>query len=223
MLSFDEFHAINERKRSQKSEKTRTDDDSSSDQVSSKAPPDSNNNAASSTTKSSFGLGDFLEMHETQTVLLVLLVMDTFAAFTEVAAIETVKHIQSNTMELFFKLLESFTSFTVFFFALEIFALFLAFRLRFIVHLGYLLDCAIIGVQLYCAVQGYGLECRILNMFRFWRLARLFQSMVNVEKEAHRDTQALVEGLRTRKKALEDRLKAAQEDLKKEQVAFFAV
>ena len=48
-------------------------------------------------------------------------------------------------------------------------------------------------MQIVLELNGCGRETRILNIFRFWRLARLMNSIINIEKEAHNGTKILLE------------------------------
>lgn len=209
MLSFDEFHAINERERSKQHEKKLNETKVPEEKLTQKSRP------------SSSGLGEFLEMHEMQAVVIALLVMDTFASFAEVAShqsSEMVSLLESDSRLVMFKLIRSFTTFTVFFFALEIVALFLVFQFKFFGHLGYICDAIIVCIQLNDTIRGSGLKCRLLNIFRFWRTLRLFNSLVNVERDAHNDTKKSLEALQMKRLSLEDKIKTSAEDLKKEQV-----
>jgi hypothetical protein len=217
MLSFDEFQAVNERSRTKNaaSEETKA---SSEEPVKPKSKPKA---STPSEPASKFGLGEFLEMHEMQAVVFCLLLMDSFASFAEVgaSAYEGADQSQADMHELMLKLIRAFTSFTVFFFALELLALLVAFRFKFIGHIGYIIDTIVVGIQLHFAINGDGgIQWRVLNLFRFWRLLRLFQSMLNVEREAHEGTKRSIENLQYKRQSLESKLKSAQEDLEKEQV-----
>jgi hypothetical protein len=46
---------------------------------------------------------------------------------------------------------------------------------------------------MYLEANGAGRETRILNIFRYWRLIRLFSSLVNIERELHLATKAELE------------------------------
>lgn len=217
MLSFDEFQAVSERSRTRNavSEETKA----SEEPVKIKSKP--NAPTRSEPTSSKFGLGEFLEMHEMQAVVFCLLLLDSFASFMEVSvsAYEGADQSQAAIHELLLKLIRAFTSFTIFFFALELLALLIAFRFKFIGHIGYIIDTIVVGIQLHFTINGNGgIQWRVLNLFRFWRLLRLFQSMLNLERDAHEDTKRNIENLQYKRQSLESKLKSAQEDLKKEQV-----
>ena len=213
MLSFDEFSAVNERTRTKtvidESKKGKT------EILEKPKPPVSSS--------SSFGLGEFLEMHEMQTVVFCLLVIDTFASFAEVSGVafagsrDQSRQAEGDLHDLTLKLLRALTSFTVFFFGLELVALLIAFKFKFVGHIGYIIDTVVVGIQLHYAVNGQGLQWRVLNIFRFWRLLRLFQSMLNVEREAHEISKRNIETLQLKRQGLESRVKSCQDDLTKEQ------
>jgi hypothetical protein len=228
MLSFDEFRAINARKRqgekiedkqteitSKSNEKNEGKSSLSSTSLSSSTSTASSSSSVSSS--SSFGLGNFLEMSEMQVVVIVLIIFDSFASFLQVSLLSEGE--SSANLELTMKLLKSFTTFTVFFFALEIIALLISFRLKLLGHLGYLIDILVVGFELSEAIKGTGIQYRVLNILRFWRLIRLFQSLVNLERDAHNDTLKLLEGIQLKKQFLEEKIQLLTDDLRKEQEA----
>lgn len=202
MLSFDEFRAVENRKRAQK----RTVDDKDMDED----PP----------AKSEFFLGDFLELHEVQTLVIILLIVDTFAAFAESSSLVGTKIVSSssNIESIMLRMLQSITQFSMIFFACEVLALFLAFRFSFLIHLGYIMDTCVIGFEVYLESIGYGKRSHLLNIFRFWRLIRLFRSMVASEVERYDVTKIQVEELEIAKKDLSSKIKLMEVDIVKEQV-----
>lgn len=216
MLSFDEFQAVHERNRTKNAGSEETKANSVDETVKPKSKP------LISSSETRFGLGEFLEMHEMQAVVFCLLLMDSFASFAEVSATdyEGNGQNQADLHELMLRLIKAFTSFTIFFFALELLALLVAFRFKFIGHIGYIIDTVVVGIQLHFAINGAdnGIKWRVLNLFRFWRLLRLFQSMLNVERESHEETKRNIENLQYKRQSLESKLKSAKEDLEKEQV-----
>ena len=133
--------------------------------------------------------------------------MDTFIAAAEVYFIR--QDILSPTLITSMQL---FTSFTLTLFGLELIALLVIFHINILGHIGthshthiltyssthsrnnsfagYILDFATLIVQIVLELNGSGRETRILNIFRFWRLARLMYSIINVEKDAHNGTKA---------------------------------
>jgi hypothetical protein len=145
----------------------------------------------------SLGLGEFLEMHQMQAFVVGIIVLDTYASFAEIylkdqKALLTFSSggvIISPMTEIVVGALQSFTSFTIFFFVIEIIAVIIVFRSTVISHLGYVLDILVILLQLYLElVLGTGKITRMLNIFRLWRSVRLFNSIVNIEKDFHDKT-----------------------------------
>eukprot|EP00597_Dinobryon_sp_UTEXLB2267_P007225 CAMPEP_0170094910 /NCGR_PEP_ID=MMETSP0019_2-20121128/27590_1 /TAXON_ID=98059 /ORGANISM="Dinobryon sp., Strain UTEXLB2267" /LENGTH=213 /DNA_ID=CAMNT_0010316437 /DNA_START=215 /DNA_END=856 /DNA_ORIENTATION=- len=57
------------------------------------------------------------------------------------------------------------------------------------------MDVFITLLQILLTRKGLSRECRVLNIFRLWRLIRLFNSLVNVEKEEHDKTKIELEKL----------------------------
>ena len=156
------------------------------------------NNATPKATKtSSMGLGEFLEMIQMQSLICGMIVLDTFVSFFEMYLIkEKLLRRTSATlltwtpfMEAMLTFVQSFTSFTILFFGLEMFTVFLVFRMSFFGHIGYLFDMMIVFSQLYMELLGgSGKETRLLNIFRLWRTVRLFHAVVNLEKIRHEKT-----------------------------------
>jgi hypothetical protein len=91
------------------------------------------------------------------------------------------------------RLLSSFSTFTTFFFAAEIVAVVLVFGRAMMGHWGYLLDILTTAAQIYLEQKQLGQVSRLLNIFRFWRMARLMNAMVSTEKDAHDRTALLLE------------------------------
>lgn len=153
-------------------------------------------NKQSTTSKSSFGFGDFLEMLQMQALICGMIVLDTFFSLGELYLLKekyyckwTLSSSPSKTADITLTLLQSFTSFTVIFFAIELLTVVLVFRKSVFGHVGYLLDILIVSSQLYLElVMEFGKETRVLNVFRLWRSVRLFNAVVNIEKELHEKT-----------------------------------
>lgn len=264
-LSFEEFRAIQSRERNrQKSEKTlgktKTSGSSTSQSSSSNNKPrnpDGKLGSESRTERKSgtsegdgdegirndkpglFGsIGEFLELHQMQIFVIVILVLDSFASFAEMylkltelsnengnvsgiaggkkasgtlAAILDSWSSSESALISFFAMalkkylvdyieiqfildcLRSFTSFTLFFFTLEVAALLIAFGVNVIGHYGYATDLFVVAIQLLLELRGNGKETRLLNIFRFWRVARLVNALVGVEKELHEETKELLQ------------------------------
>lgn len=88
---------------------------------------------------------------------------------------------------------QSFTSFTFFFYGLELLATFAAFGLGTCTHLGYMFDTILLVVVTCAQSYGFGTECRLLGVYRIWRVARLVTYLVDQEKAAHAETQQLLQ------------------------------
>ncbi|KAG5180719.1 hypothetical protein JKP88DRAFT_222987 [Tribonema minus] len=73
--------------------------------------------------------------------------------------------------------------FTIFFFALELLVLLAAFRRKFLLHLGYMLDLAIVAACLWRELQGGSKELRLLGYCRGWRVVRLVNTLVEQAQE----------------------------------------
>lgn len=162
----------------------------------------SKNDAKKIQTSSSFfnSIGEFLEMHQMQAFIIVMITLDSFASFGEICLnyhllqnpyysipninidgsdISSIQSILSNIdMTVYIAIFKSITTFTIFFSAIEISLVLAIFGLNVIGHYGYLIDAIIVASQLYLEIKGFGRETRILNLFRFWRFVRLFVSMV---------------------------------------------
>jgi septal ring factor EnvC (AmiA/AmiB activator) len=68
-------------------------------------------------------------------------------------------------------------------YAVELFAVYVAFDLRSLLHLGYVLDLCVICTQVYAETEGFVTEAKLLNFFHFWRFLRLYNVLVGVERE----------------------------------------
>lgn len=116
--------------------------------------------------------------------------------------------------------LQSISTFSLFIFCVEILLVVTAFRLRALTHLGYVMDLVIIMLQLYeelglipslvgiggsvgagsssaavggLVLVGGAVSWRVLNLFRCWRLVRLYTSLVTVEIDKHEVTKNILE------------------------------
>ena len=122
-----------------------------------------------------------------QILYIILVLADSFASLGEL------KIACDGNFNPFYKTTRSFTTFTLLFYVFELILALIVFGFGIFGHWGYLLDIAITGVQVYGEYHGMGKETRILNFFRFWRLIRLFNSMVSIEKGLHEQTLAKLE------------------------------
>jgi hypothetical protein len=153
--------------------------------------------------------------------------MDTFAAFAESSALRSMTsqdylaNDPNTSLEFaMLRILQACTSFTIIFFTIEMLALFLAFRFSFLIHLGYLIDVAVLCTEYYLEYNGYGKRSRLLNIFRFWRFYRLFKSMVAIEIESHDVTKIEVNELTKKITKMNDTIKLMQDEISKEKVRF---
>ena len=180
------------------------------------------------TKTTSMGLGEFLEMIQMQSLMCGMIVLDTFVSFFEMYLIKE-KLLRRTPATLltwtpFFEAMltfvQSFTSFTILFFGLEMFTVFLVFRLSFFGHIGYLFDMIIIFCQLYMELLGgFGKETRLLNIFRLWRTVRLFHAIVNLEKERHEKTKDVLSTRDGEIRRLKMNIQSLETDVLKEKEA----
>lgn len=216
MLTFDEFRAVNNREKSRTSgakvptvaadknkptgKKPKSDDPAATGSLSKES------TTREATTKKSFvgravdSIGEFLELHQMQSLYVLLIVLDTFVSLAEMylsCPSNFDGREESGDAEInrkvMVRLLSSFSTFSTFFFAAEIVAVVLVFGRSMFTHWGYLSDIVTTGLQLYLEQRKYGKLSRLLNIFRFWRMARLMNSMVTTEKDAHNRTARLLE------------------------------
>jgi hypothetical protein len=253
MMNFDEFRAASERERLIKidrkenasgkstttsgtkiSEDTTTEKDLLQQIGAAKKTKTSNEKPTMQSSKlsTSFGIGDFLEMHQMQSFVLAMIILDTFASFAELylskerslQKIASRGAIISPLSEIMLLALQSFTTFSIVFFAIEILSVIMVFRTSIIGHLGYILDFFVISLQLWLEmILGAGKETRILNVFRLWRAIRLFNAIVNVEKELHEQTKVSLVGKDFECRKLKVDIQRFEVDLSKEKEAKDAV
>jgi len=242
-LSFDEFSAISKREKAKA--KRNGDGDDEEEEIKPMVEE-----------KGSFGIGDFLEMPQMQTFVVLLLFLDLLTSFGHIVMTKYMEQGDASTevpteaatssnadpaaaepllqsaMTLakamltplaLRKALEALASFTIFFFSLEMLAIITAFQTSAIFHIGYLFDSVIVSIQLMAEFTGRGLEYRILNFFRLWRLARLFNYLVNLEKEAHDATREVLLEKDASIRQLEGASKRISLELEKEKEARAAV
>lgn len=188
MLSFDEFRAVNKR---EKQSKEQNDRPSTASAASSAKNTNKQEETAVVGGKPSYigALGDFLETHQIQALYIVLLLVDAFACIAEAQLAEDpVGEIMGIRNELMQNALQSFMGFTLIFFATEIITVLSIFGTSLLGHWGYTADVFFISYQLYLESRGGMKLGRLLNIFRFWRLLRLFNSMVGIERENNERT-----------------------------------
>ena len=119
--------------------------------------------------------------------------------------------------------LNTFSGVSLVFFAFEIGAVLVVFRASFTSHWGYLLDAGIVGSQLYGELVGWGMQSRMLSIFRFWRLMRLLAYMINIEKEAHGETQELLKDKEAEIRRYTGEVRRFEVELSKEKDAKIAI
>jgi hypothetical protein len=223
MLSFDEFKAINKREQSKadagvketNKKKTSTNNTASSTTATTNISPSSLKENESAT-PSSFAtekaipayssnppsssarkiLGDFLELQSMQTIYIVLLVLDTFAAFAEVCLTsnnQIPRNLFPRAINQLVKSLRLFSKFNLIIFSFEILMVYVAFGLATVTHFGYMTDFLIITAQLSLDYHGVGRINRLLNVFRIWRPIRLLSSLIYIEREEKKDLKKVID------------------------------
>jgi hypothetical protein len=162
-------------------------------------------------------LGLFLELSEMQAAVCFLLVLDSFSALFAFSGVAEM-HSGNVMIELWSRGLNSFSTFALVFFLLEVVVSFVAFGSDMVTHFGYLADILIVAVQGYCELNNLGRAYKLLNFFRFWRALRLFFSMVDAERVGHAATRELLTDARRESEELRERIKLLEDDIEKEKV-----
>jgi hypothetical protein len=232
-LSFDEFSAVRNRERKQKDNKNIA-GNNPINKIKNEMPDKLNLNDSKSDTKSMKSLdqkikslftsiGDFIEMHETQTFCIFLIFLDTFLAYSLSIMNVAVSDIQNDLIkaliEKSFTIIKSLTAFTQIYFMIELIIIIISFGFSVIGHLGYTVDIFIVASQFYFDLMIYGRESRVLNIFRLWRIYRLIISLVNTEKYNHENTKVELENTILVNQKLEIEKSNMEEDLKREKEA----
>lgn len=230
-LSFEEFRAIELRSRSKN--KPKSENISSKEKSSKKTAPEVDpldemmmGRSKASATKPKKAvrkgagllskLGVFLEMHEMQAAVCILLIMDTFSSFylvTGVFADDT-----SVLFDIWHRGLKSFSTFSLFFFVIEISANLLAFNFSIIGHFGYLIDVLVVAWQVYLESDGTSKAYKLLNLFRLWRVLRLFFSMLEIERGEHEDTKDILSSSIKDLEEAKEKLQLMEDDIEREKV-----
>ena len=236
-MTFDEFRSFQERERQRKKEED--------DEQTASGPSSDNKKKAASDAKeggdgkgtNSGGIGEFMELPQVQSFVVVMLVLDTFSALGQALLALQISHAERSPagtadMSMVFgllspstllKALNTFSGFTLVFFAFEVGLILAVFGSQVSGHWGYLLDAVLVGTQLYKELSGNSLEVRVLNLLRFWRIMRLTLNMVTVEKEAHNATQELLRDREAEIRKAQGDIKRAEVELAKEKEARAAV
>lgn len=236
VLSFDEFNAMRLREKAKSenpnpSSQKPFDDSSSSSSMKKKAtstlaskkPKESSIEPPSSSNSSLSSIGDFIEMHETQTFCIALIILDSYLAHLLSMLTLLVSDMPpDNTkmlLESLIPILNTSTTFTQIYFVFELAIIFMSFGIGVLGHLGYSVDFIIISTQFYYDLKTHGRGSRVLNIVRLWRVYRLLMSLVNVEKEAHEATKELLEDAEAAVKKMEIERGSIEDDLKREREA----
>jgi hypothetical protein len=209
MLTFDEFRAVSNREKARTSgvkptvakkgatARAKVDNNVVDSPFPEQGPPPIQRSFVARSVDS---IGEFLELHQMQSLYVLLIILDTFASVAEMYLIgqECLREDDelqeaSVNRKVMIRMLQSFSTFVMFFFAAEIVAVVSVFGRSMMTHWGYLLDIATTSAQIYSEVHQYGKISRLLNIFRFWRMARLMTAMVSTEKDAHDRTARLLE------------------------------
>ena len=151
-----------------------------------------------------FSIGEFLELHHVQAVYIVVIILDIFICISEsclgnkVTSIFISRNVFGSVVSLstLSTALKYFGQMTLVFFSIEIIAITVIFNTAVITHWGYMTDVGITAAQLFLFRYGLTREIRVLHIFRLWRVIRLFNSLVSIEKELHDETKAALEKAR---------------------------
>lgn len=184
-LTFEQFHALRNRKRNAASGEAGAEDESKSGGGKAGG-GDKAAAVVASTERVSFSttVGDVVEKFEVQLVVIVIIVLDCAAVLTELAIEHGALGARSALLDSAASLLDAFTGFTIFFFLIEVGLVFFAFGERALSHFGYLLDTTVVVAALYWEVNMGTKTLRLLGALRVWRVVRLVKGLVaNVEAE----------------------------------------
>eukprot|EP00752_Nemacystus_decipiens_P013379 g11845.t1 len=182
-------------------------------------------------------LGMFVELYEVQVAVVAMIYLDLVAStaqmltYLQVAEGEaggvaggeegaalgsTGAGFGSFVIRLFSRLIQSFTGFTVIFFAMEVVMLLAAFRGKFFRHLGYVVDLLVVSACLYQEMAGKGKGVRLLGALRVWRVARVMNTLLMSADEAHEETRDTLRMAEKSTQDLETDRRRLQETLRRE-------
>lgn len=185
-------------------------------------------------------LGDFLETTTMQFFVISMIFLDTFSAFLGMFFCCNKDFFEESTRLLIQTILRRICGFCTFAFAIEILLVLLTFQTSTIGHLGYFSDICVVAIQLYTEMyQGKGeARCgdiavianpkslknssfpeRFLNIFRLWRVARLFHVLITVERDLHTTTKTRLEEKIVELQKCEVDVKRLENDVTKERDA----
>lgn len=91
-------------------------------------------------------------------------------------------------MRVLSRVLASFTGFSAFYFFFELLAQIYSFRLSFFLHIGNLLDTAVVVIFLFSDTNAV----RVLGVLRFWRIVRLINHIVRQKEREVEQTKDLL-------------------------------
>lgn len=249
MLTFDEFRAVSKRERdrenaNQNNEKSSInanyDKNSITNEIKkikdsdeNKSPIKTSKDASLKKQNSSLlskvtdNIGDFLESYQMQFLYVSLIILDTFVSLGELYIsyeVQVTSNIASMAnIKIIHQLLNSFNVFTMIFFVIEIITVFIIFGFSIFTHWGYALDILTIGYQLFLEHINNGKLSRLFNILRFWRLIRLFNAMLAIEKDLHSITLMKFEASEIEIKKLNIHINNLKSDIIKEKEARNAI
>lgn len=181
MLSFEEFQAVSNR------DKIKGNSLGDNIKLKDKTPNSSSNSKAPQQTPTwRDKLGEILEHPLCQSLLIVVLVLDIFCSHIMVLSMKS--ELVSKLPHISFAA-KSFASLANIVYGVELLAVYIAFDLRSLLHIGYVIDFLVICIQVYFETENIALEGKLLNFFRFWRFLRLYNVLINAEREQREDLQ----------------------------------
>jgi hypothetical protein len=218
-LSFDEFRAIEQRNRAKKREKEKKDTAKESEVKEPENSTQSRKKATEARAKSPgvvSKIGEFLEMQEMQATVCFLLLLDIFSSFF----VSQIDYVGGNYLlfDVWYRGLKAFSTFALFFFVLEMTAMTIVFNTKIIGHVGYFLDFAVVGAQVYFEFTTGNKVYKLLNFIRLWRILRLFFMMLELERANHELTTRKLELSQKDSEELRDKLRLAEDDVTREKV-----
>ena len=190
-LSFQEFHAVRNRKRGQET-------------------PLKTGDFIPIQRSSREICGESLEYFQTQFIVVTFILLDVISVAIEMYMYDKGLTHVSTLSSVLIQLLESFTGFTIMFFLFELGVALYAFQLLFFTHIGYLLDLTSVLTALYYELMHQSKAARLLGIFRLWRAVRMVNSLLDAEQVKHNRTKGELEKerekndkLKTEKRVLE--------------------
>jgi hypothetical protein len=230
MLTFDEFRAVSNREKARQEEGKQAKPIKVKSGTTEKAP--SQTAAPSNQPTRTYvgglvdGVGEFLEIHHMQWIYVLIIVLDTFVALAEIilsCPTSPPTGLSEVNRIILVRLFSSFGTFATLFFTMEIVAVVVVFGRSMITHWGYVLDVLTTFGQIYLEQNGYSKVGRVLNIVRFWRLVRLLNSMVSIEKDLHEKTKSILEAREIEAKKLQLENASLSADIIKEKEARDAI